>query len=354
MTNSKLRRNGRVVVLGGYGAVGRVTARALAGRFPGRVVVAGRDGDRAARLAAGSGGTLLAAQADLADPASLERALDGAGLAVLAVEPRTVAQHPARLLFEHGVGLVDVAATHRMIRSVEQLGGLARSRGATAVLSVGVAPGLTNLLARRLHDELGGADRIDLSVLLGSGEAHGKDSVRWTVSQLAEGNQESARPLRAGMGPSGRARMHHAFPFSDQYTLRRTLDVPEVTTRLSLDSGFLTGLLFGMRGAGVFRAARLARLEAPLTSAITRVHVGGEDFAVRADAHFQGRHAARALTARSQTRITGLVAAEVAARVLAGGLPEGVHHIEQLDSLADVPSALAGAGLTSWRIGAGT
>ncbi|MEV4443225.1 saccharopine dehydrogenase, partial [Streptomyces sp. NPDC049577] len=161
----------------------------------------------------------------------------------------------------------------------------------------------------------------------------------------------SARPLRAGMNPSGRPRTHYAFPFSDQYTLRRTLDVPEVTTRLSLDSGLLTGLLFALRGAGVFRAARLAGLEPALTAAFARARIGGDDFAVRADGYYQGRHAARVLTARSQTRITGLVAAEVAARVHAGDVPAGVHHIEQVPEVfAGLPAALTGDGLTSWRV----
>ncbi|MEV4442539.1 saccharopine dehydrogenase NADP-binding domain-containing protein, partial [Streptomyces sp. NPDC049577] len=121
MTQPKPRRNGRVLVLGGYGAVGQVTARQLARRMPGRVVVAGRDGERAARCAAGSGGALLAARADLADTASLERALDGVSLAVLTAEPPPGTAHPARLLFERGIGLVDVTATHGLVRQVENL-----------------------------------------------------------------------------------------------------------------------------------------------------------------------------------------------------------------------------------------
>ncbi|MGK5627558.1 saccharopine dehydrogenase NADP-binding domain-containing protein [Streptomyces sp. URMC 123] len=346
-------RGGRVLVLGGYGAVGRHTARALAERLPGKVVVAGRDGGRAARLAADSGGALLAARVDLGDPASLRRALEGVSLVILAVEPRTPEEHPAGLLFDHGVDLVDVTATHRMVAEVEGHDGRARARGAAAVLSVGVAPGLTNLLARRVHDDLGGADRIDLSVLLGTGEAHGRDAVRWTVGRLADVGAGPDRPLRIGMGPVRGPRTLHPFPFSDQYTLRRTLGVPRVTTRLGLDSGPLTGLLFGLRRAGAFAAARSAGLEDALVAGFGRFHTGGEEFVVRADAHHRGRHAARALTASSQSRFTGLVAAEVAARVYGGGLPAGVHHIEESDVFADLPEVLAKGGLRSWTVAAG-
>jgi hypothetical protein len=43
--------DGRIVVVGGYGAIGRVVARTLAGWFPGQVVVAGRDPRRAEAVA---------------------------------------------------------------------------------------------------------------------------------------------------------------------------------------------------------------------------------------------------------------------------------------------------------------
>ncbi|MFE0102921.1 saccharopine dehydrogenase family protein [Streptomyces sp. NPDC059009] len=348
LTKSK-KLDGNILVLGGYGAVGRVTALDLARRLPGQVIVAGRDRARAAELAAGSGGTLLPAQVDLADPASLEQALEGVCLVVLSVEPRTPAVHPARRLFERGIGLVDVTATHSLITEVERHGTLARTGEATALLSVGVAPGLTNLLARRAAEAVGGAERLDISVVLGAGEAHGKDAVRWTVAQLMEGDTGGARPLKVATWPPGRAeRTHHPFPFSDQHTLRRTLGVPDVTTRLGLDSGALTGLLFGLRRAGVFRAARRARLDGLLTASLTRIHLGGDRFAVRVDAHRGGRRVTRALTATSQSRFTGLTAAEVAARVYEGGLPAGVHHIEEVAALADVPEALAAHGLTAW------
>ncbi|MGW8376834.1 saccharopine dehydrogenase NADP-binding domain-containing protein [Streptomyces sp. ODS28] len=350
MTELSEPRGDRVLVLGGYGAVGRPAARALGELLPGRVVVAGRDGEQAAAFAAGSDGRLLAARADLADRAALERALRGVRLVVLAVTPRSAREHPAPLLFERGTGLVDVTADRRVIGAVEQYDGVARAYGASAVLSVGVAPGLTNLLARRVHEEVGGAERIDLSVLLGAGEKHGREAVCRTVTEPAAERAAGARPLRVTVPPPHGTRTHHPFPLSDQFTLRRTLGTPAVTTRLSIGSGPLTALLFGLRRAGVFRAARLARLDGVLSAALARMAAGGEDFAVRADAHRQGRRAVRILTARSQARITGLVAAQVAARMYEGAVPPGVHHIEQLSTLADVPETLAPRGLTEWQV----
>ncbi|WP_405422025.1 hypothetical protein [Streptomyces erythrochromogenes] len=69
-----------------------------------------------------------------------------------------------------------------------------------------------------------------------------------------------------------------------------------MTTRLCLDSKPLTSALFGLRAA-----------------AFSRIHPGGDGFAVRADARRGDLHAACAVT---------------------GSPPAGVHHIEQLPALA--------------------
>jgi hypothetical protein len=67
---------------------------------------------------------------------------------------------------------------------------------------------------------------------------------------------------------------------------------------------------------------------------------------VRADAVRGDRRATYAVTGREQSRITGLVAAHVAARVVDGGLPPGVHHIDELPAFAHLPEELAAHGIT--------
>ncbi|MFD3356839.1 saccharopine dehydrogenase [Streptomyces fradiae] len=319
---------GRVLVVGGFGAVGATVTAALEDWSPGRAVPAGRS---------------RGVPVDVTDPGGLGRALDGLGdvaAVVLCVEPPD--EGAARACVERGVHLVDVNATPRLLDGVAALHDRAVRTGATAVLSVGLAPGLTNLLAARAHEEVGGADRIDLTVLLGTGERHGADAVRWTVRSLAA-PPGGARPARFAL-PGHGTRTAHPFPFSDQYTLRAGLGVPDVTTRLCLDSRALTAALFGARRAGLGRAARHARVRRVLTAALGAVHPGGDGFAVRADAWRGGRHAAHALTGSAQSRVTGLVAAHAVRTALSGALPPGVHHIEGLPALAGLPETLAGEG----------
>ncbi|MGW1149026.1 saccharopine dehydrogenase NADP-binding domain-containing protein, partial [Streptomyces sp. NPDC002454] len=198
---------GRILVPGGYGAVGEEVTATLERWFPGRVVPGGRSAERARR----HGGV----QVDVTDPRGFERVLDHLGdvaVVVLCVEPPDASV--ARICLERGIHLVDVGADADLLAAVEGLRETAVRTRAAAVLSVGVAPGLTNLLARRAHEEVGGAERIDVTVLLGSGERHGADAVRWTVAHLAA--PTAGRRLRTSLPGFGR-RTAHPFPFSDQH-----------------------------------------------------------------------------------------------------------------------------------------
>ena len=340
----------RVLVLGGYGAVGAVTTRALAEAYPGSVVCAGRRADRAASTAAVIPG-VRAATVDVTDPGSMADALDRhrPALVVLAVEPPD--SEATRQCLERGIHVVDVSATAALLEQTERMGELARERGAAAVLSVGLAPGLTNLLARRVHDELGGADQLDITLLIGSGERHGADGIRWTVRQLAgPRRQVDAQPLTVELPGLGRRRAH-PFPFSDQFTLRRTLPAAAgVTTRLCLDSRAVTTLLFGAQRSGAFRIVRGRRAVEVVTKALQRIHVGGDGFAVRVDGRRGDQESWQAITGPRQSRTTGLVAARVARAVLEDRVPRGVHHVDEVDHFLHVPEQLAEvAGLRMWH-----
>ncbi|MCX5204512.1 saccharopine dehydrogenase NADP-binding domain-containing protein [Streptomyces sp. NBC_00237] len=330
----------RILVIGGYGAVGATVTSTLGQWFPGRVIAAGRS---AARVREAGG-----VRVDVTEPDGLRKVLDDLGdvaVVVLCVEPPDGGA--ARICLERGIHLVDIGATPRLLDAVSGLHDVATDAGATAVLSVGVAPGLTNLLARRAHEAVGGADRIDITVLLGSGERHGDDALRWTVGGLTA--TPSAAPARTAL-PGYGSRTAHWFPFSDQRTLPRTLaGVDRATTRLCLDSRLLTAALFALRRVGLLRAARHEPVSRVLVRVFGKLHTGGDGFAVRVDAWRGGDHAAYALEGRRQSVVTGLVAAHVARELLSNTLPTGVHHIEQLPALHGIPEALARHGVRCTR-----
>ncbi|MEU8123303.1 saccharopine dehydrogenase NADP-binding domain-containing protein [Spirillospora sp. NPDC049024] len=280
----------RVVVLGGYGAVGREVVAGLLGHVP-EVVAAGRDLAKA-RTVPGA----LAMRIDLRGDDLEQIAADAVVMCAETGNARV-----AEACLARGVHYVDVSASHAVLSGIEALDRLAAERNATAVLSVGLAPGVTNLLAR----ESGGGE-VDIGVLLGAGERHGPSAVEWTLDSLA------------GLGESWRMRFPepygvrtvHRFPFSDQYTLPG-----RVRTGLCLDSRAMTALLPRLVP---FRDLR------PLRAAFRRVHIGGDGFAVAV----RSGGTVRSFAGRRQSRATGLAAAMTVRRL--DGMRPGVHHIEDV------------------------
>ncbi|MEV1002951.1 saccharopine dehydrogenase NADP-binding domain-containing protein [Nonomuraea sp. NPDC050202] len=301
-----------VLVLGGYGAVGREAALALSGRPGTEVIVAGRHPGRARPLPG-----VTSVRVDAADPADLARSLEGITTVLMCAEAGNALV--ARACLERGIGYVDVSASPDVLASIEKLDGLAAARATTAVLSVGLVPGVTNLLARVVAERSPDSD-LRIGVLLGSGEQHGSAAIAWTLDGLGvlEGSWTMAFPEPYG------ARTVHRFPFSDQYTLPGTIAVPSARTGLCLDSRLFTTLLAAARRPAIAGLLRRPRTRELLLKTLAKVHLGSDGFAVTVSAG----EAQASFSGHSQSRATGRAAALLLRHL--PGLPAGVRHIEQL------------------------
>ena len=298
----------RTLVLGGYGAVGGRIVALL--RAAGDVAwSAGRDAARADRTV------------NLTRPYdSLPTALSDVDVVVNAAgieDPSLVT-----LITRHGVAFVDITATTSYVATVERL-----DLPTPALLSVGLAPGLTNLLAAAVHTAQPGP--VDIAVLLGAGERHGKAGVAWTYGLLGRrfadpGTGAMIRnfthPRRFDLPRHGTRRLYRA-DFSDQHVLTRDLDAP-VRTYLGLDSRLATAALATLTWIpGASRAPR-------------GVHVPGSDeWLVMARGH---GGATRWAMGQIQSHATAMLARTAAQLVIE--LPPGVHHLHHAVALDDLPS----------------
>ena len=129
----------RVIVLGG-GLVGGVMARDLAGNGDFKVTIADRDEAVLQKLTAG--GLLGGVQADLSDGEGIKSLVQEYDLVIGAV-PGFLGQNMLKAVLEAGKNIADISSWPG---SFQELDDLAKSRGVTAVVDCGVAPGLSNML----------------------------------------------------------------------------------------------------------------------------------------------------------------------------------------------------------------
>ena len=159
-----------IIVLGGAGAMGRVTVRALS-EYPDidQVTIADYHEGRARELAESLGSTRLQVrQIDVNDEERLRSLLRGADVALSAVD-YVFNQPILRACIREKVHYADLGGLFHMSRTLMAMNDEVEEAGITAVMGIGGTPGITNLLARMAVDQL---ERVEsVKVQLGCADA---------------------------------------------------------------------------------------------------------------------------------------------------------------------------------------
>jgi saccharopine dehydrogenase-like NADP-dependent oxidoreductase len=279
-----------ILIVGGYGAVGRRIAALLAPVHPHRVIVAGRHPERAAALAEqlGCGVRSLMVDVDLA--ASVDTALDGVALVVNCVDQGE--PHLVRAAVARGLAYTDTSAAYALWQRASGMVAEAVHRGARLVLGAGLMPGISSVMARAAATALGGVDAVEGSLSLSVGDEFGHAPLEYLLREVTQpfaiiedGRQRLVwsftEPRVIGFpAPIGR-RAAYRIPFSDQHFYPRTLGATTATSRLALDPpwlGRLAALLIGCGAASILRRAGTRAVFVRLILAARRLHRGRDRF----------------------------------------------------------------------------
>jgi saccharopine dehydrogenase (NAD+, L-lysine forming) len=335
--------DGRILVVGGYGGVGRTITTLLSDEFPQQIVVAGRSYDKASRLSVELGHSVSPMELDISSGAFPDNLFDEVALVVMCVD-----QHETRFVEEcirRGIDYIDITASYDFLSKVERLDSEAKTHGSTVVLSVGLAPGLTNLLAGYAMSRVEAVQHIDLFILLGLGEKHGEAAVQWTVANLNTefGIRDAEGPRRVRTFHEGKTtlfpeglgtRRAYRYDFSDQHVIPRTLNIDSASTWLCFESALMTGLLAISERLRILTLLRFRTIRNVLVSMFRSFHFGSDIFVLKAEAYRQSdvEHPAYECTimGNGEGRATGIVASKVASLVYKSTLSPGVFHLEEV------------------------
>lgn len=326
---------GATLLVGGYGAVGQLLCRDLAQHdLP--LVIAGRNPHKGDALA----GALCATTRylDIADRTSWFDGVRDIGRVVMCIDqpgPDFVA-----FLCDRGIDYIDLTASDAFFRQLETLSP-ARS---TLLLSVGLAPGLTNMLARHLAAGFDRVTRLDIGLLFGLGDRHGAAGLDWMATQIFDPARRHD-PLRQDFGLPWGPRVAHVVDFSDQHALMRSFPRMLATTRVAFDSRLAT--------AALFHAARWFAGNTPVRT-LTRASFSAFRFGSRAvnvtlDMHGL-RHGTRTtrsarFLAEDESLTTARLASLLIRQFLTSPLRPGVYHTHDLLDSTTFLASLAPEGV---------
>ncbi|MCO5084402.1 MAG: hypothetical protein M9955_22440 [Rhizobiaceae bacterium] len=332
---------GGILIVGGYGHVGGRIAANLLRLGLGPVLLSGRDVGKAREAAESLG--CEARYIDLAEPQSWDGALAGVDAVIGCVDPQD-AGFAAHVLTK-SLTYVDVTASDGFFRQVEKLDSLARDKGGRAILSVGLAPGLTNLLVRACVETMDRAESAQIGIMLGLGDEHGAAAIDWTLAGFRSAGRMRERIETIAFGAPPRDHPAMVFDFADQYVVRRTLGLAEARTLLTFDSAALGRLLLAV----LPRIAASPMLSSVVRKSMRWLRFGSDRAALTVTV--SGYHGGRPATAsavlegRKEAEITALVAALVVKHAQHAGLAPGVRHIEQVLSIEALAPALREHGV---------
>lgn len=331
-----IEKSQAVLVVGGHGEVGRHVVRTLI--FMQRtIIIAGRNASKGQAFI-----ELLGNYSDISfrtldltkGPEELAPALGGVAAVIMCSDQSDIKF--VNLCLEKGIQYVDIAADDEHLRKIEKLNTIAQENHTAAVLSVGLAPGLTNLLVRECREKSPELNQFEIGILLGTGDAHGAQAIDWTMKNLLHWNSSLApRNIEYGL-PWGR-RKSYPFEFSDQYALERTIGV-KASTFLCFSSKALTFMTFFLRQPILLP---LIRKFPSILKFIGNVSWGGDDcYAIQVQGSSKNRGVQAILKGQNEALVTGVTAAAVTDYIMRNKISDGVFHIHQIIKISDIWSVI--------------
>ncbi|QXC52497.1 NAD(P)H-binding protein (plasmid) [Agrobacterium salinitolerans] len=330
-----------ILIVGGYGHVGsRIAERLLIdGITP--VRLAGRSLEKARAMATRLG--CEARHIDLDRSETWDDAIKGTDIVLVCMDQQDTS-FPAHVLAK-GLTYVDITASDSFFRQVETLGERAIESGGRAVLSIGLAPGLTNLLVKACAEKLDHARSARIGIMLGLGDAHGPAAIDWTLNQLLSprGDQVQMETIPFGISPHGYPAI--PFDFADQHVVRRTLGLSDASTLLAFDPPMMARMMFAL--LGFIRAKPwLTRL---MGKTMPYMRIGSDRAAlaieVRGEVEARTEIFRAVLEGRREADITALVAALTVEHLAQTEFRAGVWHIDQILSIDRLAPALGEYGV---------
>lgn len=333
---------GKILIVGGYGAVGKIISTTLGSLFPKKVIVAGRNYLKAKNLSTELNQNVVPLELDISSIIENDKRLDDISLVIMCIDQENITF--ITQCIERSINYIDITANYKFLSKIETLDELAKKNNSTVILSVGLAPGLTNLLAKRSSENVKNIQFANIYILLGLGEKHGDAAYRWTFNDFNdeftvnengkkirvksfEDSKQTLFPEKIGKRTAYRSN------FSDQHVIPKTLNIKSVSTRICFDSTFMTKFYALIKKSFVRKLFKIKSVQNKLIKTFKIFKFGSDQFALKVDSGInqdEGLLFECSIIGNGQGKTTGMVASKVAEKLFTTSFENGVYHIEQL------------------------
>jgi saccharopine dehydrogenase-like NADP-dependent oxidoreductase len=334
----------KILIVGGYGNVGTVIVKITANMFPGKIIIAGRNKEKAQQLIKDLNIQASAVRIDLGAREFNEINFEEIHTAICCIE---VLQTDDFILscIKHHVNYTELATSYKAYQRLINYRNDVEMSGMCIIPGVGLMPGLSGVFVQNAISRFKQIQKTESFVLLGLGEDHGLDSIRWMTeyadktfyAKTVEGEKQVdslTDPLNEKLLNENSPRRFYRFNFGDQHIISKTMEVNSAETRLAFDSKFVTWLLVVIKKLGLL--TKLGKINPRIIKKwLAGFPFASERFAVQTHCYTQDKNEIIYLAAGfSEARATGIIAAYAVSCLYQSG-KTGIKRFEELIQFDD-------------------
>lgn len=345
----------KILVIGGYGQVGQVICTNLSNIFPTKVIAAGRNFQKAKDFSLLTSGKVIPEQIDIYSIDKNSKLLKDICVVIMCLDQKNV--RFVNICIENKIHYIDISPSYTILSQIESLNHKAKEFETTLVLGVGLAPGLSNLLVKYSKAYLDTINLVDIFLLLGIGEKHGRDGVEWLLNNInsdftvVENNcKKTVKSFedrkKTKLLPQLKLKTTYRFNLADQHIIPKTLGIKTVSSRLCYDSRFVTKEVALLKKLGVFNLVKIKlfknlfiKLFERILNIFKKFNIGSDLYVVKVEV--EGIKEDRemifeaSISGYNNSKLTGGVASIIAEKLFINEYPSGVHYVEQLFELEE-------------------
>ncbi|MHC5227979.1 NAD(P)-binding domain-containing protein [Enterococcus sp. LJL99] len=333
----------KIAIIGGHGQVGQIIVQQLIKQGKNNLVIMGRNKEK---MASFTDSLPISAETRVID---LTKPIDPALLSDLQMVIVCLDQENTLFIEQCqqlGIDYLDITANSTFLKKVYRLPAPTQSR---TLVGIGLAPGITNLAVANYLKKVSQTTMIDIDILLGMGDQHGKAAVEWTFSQL---NQTYRHPRwknpiatftqkkKDEFGTKFGHKSTYNFDFADQHLLALADPSRTYTTFLGFDINWITNSLAVMKKIGLTSLLKNKQVLEFLTRFMQKGMVGSEKFVVKISNGSSDDQNRVIIYGDEEATMTGEVTAFLADKLLSQPVKSGFYLIDELTTLEEVVGAI--------------
>ena len=342
----------KILIVGGYGQVGKYVTLELANIFPKHVIVAGRTLEKANAFAQENNNLFETLKFDIYEKEIFSDLMVNIKIVIMCLSPNN--NDFSQYCIKNGIHYIDISPSNNVIKNIEQFKLEAENNHSTCVLGVGLSPGLCNLLVKKLNQNLTALKKVNINLMLGLGEAHGQDGIKWLLDNIKYDfivNNIKVKPFgkcrkTVFNEPLGK-RSVYPFNLADQYIVSKTQKIENAFPYFCYDSKIATLLLSLLKHLGIFCLLKykpfyniVLRYFSFMLSINQKLKLGSDVYSLKIDAigikdgreHFCDA----GVTGYNNSLLTGKIIVFVAKELYTKNFSYGIFYLEELFSLEDL------------------